>query len=110
MPLLSNPKEGRRAPREEVCYRCEIGGPALPAMKGLIVNISSHGCMIRCAKDAQTGLRVSFRLPVIGACEGLIVWAIGGRIGVEFDHAIATEPYLAMIGAMSRSGDEMGLY
>jgi len=110
MPFSSNPKEGRRAPREEVCYRCQISAPALPATAALIVNISPYGCMVRCSKDVQTGTRVSFKLPVIGPCEGLIVWAIGGRLGLEYDSPIPLQPYLAMLGEMSRSGDEMGLY
>lgn len=110
MPLLPKPKEGRRAPREEVCYRCQIGGQTLSPTTALIVNISPYGCMIRCNKDVQSGTALRFTLPVIGACEGQIVWAIGGRLGFEFKSPLPLDPYLAMLAEISRSGDELGLY
>lgn len=110
MSLAQNPREMRRVSREEVCYRCEIAGPDFGPASALIVNISPLGCMIRCSKEVRPDMVVSFILPIAGRCEARIVWAIGGRIGLEFSRPIDVDPYLAMLDHLRRPGDEMGIY
>ncbi len=104
------PEEGRRATREEVCYRCEVSVPHRAPVAGLIVNISPFGCMLRCTESIACGATVAFELPRLGRWQGLVIWSVGGRLGVEFDRDIALEPYLAILGDLRRPGDEMGIY
>jgi len=110
MPLAHRPKDMRRFSREEVCFRCEITGPDFGSAFGLIVNVSPLGCMIRCSQDAKPDTAVSFALPIAGRIQARIVWAIGGRMGLEFDEEIDAAPYLAMLEQLRRPGDEMGSY
>ncbi len=110
MPLAKRQREMRRFSREEVCFRCEIAGPQFEAAAALLVNISPLGCMIRCSREVAPGTRVGFVLPLAGRIEARIVWAIGGRMGLEFDEEIDAEPYLGMLDKLRRPGDEMGIY
>ncbi len=110
MPLAHRPKDMRRFAREEVCFRCEFTGPDFGPVNALIVNISPLGCMLRCSKPVTTGMPVSFVLPAAGRIQARIVWAIGGRMGLEFDEEIYAAPYLAMLDQLHRPGDEMGIY
>ncbi len=84
MSIAPRTKDKRRFSREDVCFRCEIAGPDFEPAHALIVNISPMGCMIRCSREAEPDTFVSFTLPHAGRIEGRIVWAIGGRMGVEF--------------------------
>jgi hypothetical protein len=104
------PSDARRAVRHEVCYRCEMSGIDFPAASGLIVNLSAQGCMIRCSQDAPCGTALRFALPILGQWQGTVVWAIGGRIGVEFDQHIPLQSYLPVLDQMMRPNDEMGVY
>lgn len=105
-----NPQDSRRSARLEICYRCEIDGPGFAPLSALIVNISPHGCMIRCAREAPRDMLLEFTLPVIGAWSGRVIWAIGARMGLEFDQEISLDAYLPMLEQMSRPNDEMGVY
>jgi hypothetical protein len=110
MSLAYRPQDKRRFSREEVCFRCEIAGQDFGPVSGLIVNISPLGCMLRCSAPVQRGISVHFTLPVAGRIDGRIVWAVGGRMGLEFDEEIDAPPYLAMLDQLRRPGDEMGIY
>lgn len=103
-------EEARRARRVEVCYRCEISGPGLVAVPGLIVNISPIGCMIRCTAEVMPDTTVSFVLPVLGTWRGRIAWAIGARIGIAFDETIAETPFEVMLGHMSGPDSAMDIF
>jgi hypothetical protein len=110
MSLAPRSKDMRRFQREDVCFRCEIAGPDLEPASALIVNISPLGCMLRCSKNVKTGAPVAFTLPSAGHIDARIVWAIGGRMGLEFNEEIDAKPYLAMLDQLHRPGDEMGDY
>lgn len=110
MPLAYRSQDKRRFSREEVCFRCEFAGPDFGPVIGLIVNISPLGCMVRCSAPVPSDARVQFALPVAGHIDGRVVWAVGGRMGIEFDEEIDAAPYLAMLDQLRRPGDEMGIY
>ncbi len=110
MSIAPRTKDKRRFSREDVCFRCEIAGPDFEPAHALIVNISPMGCMIRCSREAEPDPFVSFTLPHAGRIEGRIVWAIGGRMGVEFAEEIEAGAYLPMLPHLHRPGDEMGTY
>jgi hypothetical protein len=110
MSVAHRPREMRRFSREEVCCRIEIHGPDFGPVNALIVNISPLGCMLRCSLPVQSGTRIHFNLPLAGRIEATIVWAIGGRMGLEFSEEVDAPPYLAMLDQLKRPGDEMGIY
>ncbi|MBO9576205.1 MAG: PilZ domain-containing protein [Sphingobium sp.] len=110
MPAALNPKEMRRAVRQDVCYRCEMAVDSVNQISALMVNISPLGCLMRCSKDIPQGTILSFALPLVGRCEARVVWAMGGRIGMEFTKTIESHPYLAMLEHLNRPSDEMGIY
>lgn len=110
MSLAPRPRDMRRAARHDVCYRCEIAGAPFGPVHALIVNVSPLGCMMRCSKAEPTSSPVHFTLPVAGRCEAQIVWAMGGRIGLEFLQPIDADVYLAMLENLDLPGDEMGIY
>lgn len=110
MSLAQRTKEMRRFTREEVCFRVEITGIGDEPVFGLIVNISPLGCMIRCSQDVVPNTPVSFALPLAGQIRARIVWAMGGRMGLEFEEEVDAEPYLGMLDKLRRPADEMGIY
>lgn len=110
MSLARRPRDMRRFHREEVCFRIEIAGPDLNPASALIVNISPLGCLLRCSQPLQPDAELYFSLPLAGRIEARVVWAMGGRIGLEFREEIDAKPYLAMLEKLHRPGDEMGIY
>ncbi len=110
MSLAPRSKDKRRFSREDVCFGCEIAGPDFEPANALIVNISPLGCMLRCSREVEPDTFVSFNLPCAGRIEARIVWAIGGRMGVEFAEEIDAAAYLPMLPQLHRPGDEMGIY
>ena len=110
MPLATRPQEMRRAERHEVCFRCEIVGAGSGQVRGLMVDISPLGCMMRSSHPFTQDTLVSFVLPQYGKCEARIVWAIGGRVGMEFIRPIDAAPFLAMLAHLVRPGDELDIY
>ena len=110
MSLATRPQEMRRAERHEVCYRCEIAGEGPDIARGLMVDISALGCMMRSSHSFIQGTLVSFALPVLGKCQARVVWAIGGRVGMEFLRPIDATPFLAMLPHLVRHGDALDIY
>ncbi len=91
----------RRDPREEVQFRaraaCSTGRP----IDLLVVNVSARGLMARCADDRlQRGDRLRVRLPEAGFLDAEIRWALGGRLGCEFDRVIDLASYMRMLAAV----------
>lgn len=108
MPQARRPKDARQSERQQVCYRSEISGPDFAPVDALFVNLSPQGCMIRCMREAPCGTALSFTLPELGAWQGTVVWAIGARMGIEFDREIPVDAYFPVLDQMMRPGDEMG--
>jgi hypothetical protein len=110
MSLAPRPQEMRRAERHEVCYRCEIADAGPKRVSALMVDISALGCMMRSSHPFAQGAVLSFPLPRYGKCEARVVWAIGGRVGLEFIKPIDAAPFLAMLTHLVRPGDELDIY
>lgn len=68
----------------------EAGGPAVRVK---VRNLSSGGMMVEGDVRAKRGARVAADLRNIGPVAGTVVWALGRRLGVEFDDPI--DPKLA---------------
>jgi hypothetical protein len=93
----------RRDEREEVHYRARAFGPDARQLNFLIVNISAHGLMARCDSDLKTGDRIRVVLPIAGPVVAEIRWALGGRIGCQFEHAIDLASYYELLSMMLKS-------
>lgn len=63
----------------------------------VVVNISPNGLMARCDERVEAGTRVHVRLPGIGPVLAEVRWALGGRIGCEFQQSIAPAAYYALL-------------
>jgi hypothetical protein len=88
----------RREERHEVHHRTRAvrsGGD--DALHLTIVNISPNGLMARCDEQVDPGMRLHIRLPDVGAVHAEVRWALGGRIGCEFQHSIPPAAYYALL-------------
>ena len=95
-------KEARRAPRVAVSYRTQAYGPRLERVDAWLVDISQNGCMIRCEADIVTEDLVTITLPLVSKWVGRVVWALGGRVGMEFVMPLPAEGYNSMLGEMNQ--------
>lgn len=92
--------DGRSINRDEVQHRARAIGPGAASLALLVVNISEDGLMARCEAVLQPGDVISIDLPDIGRMDAQIRWALGGRIGCQFEQRIAPDAYGTMLTAM----------
>lgn len=95
-------KDLRRDQREEVHHRTRGTGPDGRSVTLLLVNISAGGLMARCEAAYRPGDRIDVRLPVVGTAVAEVRWALGGRIGCQFDRTIPLADYLPMLAELTR--------
>ncbi|WP_448664837.1 PilZ domain-containing protein [Sphingomonas sp. CJ20] len=96
----SSAVEIRRDAREDVHYRARAMGPDGAARTLLVVNISAHGMMVRSDDGFAIGDRIRVTLPVIGSTIAEVRWALGGRIGCQFDPALDLAGYYEMVAVL----------
>lgn len=95
--------EIRREDRDEVHVRARgVSGTGEP-LRLLIVNISSHGLMARCEQPVAQGDRVTITLPIVGRKTGEVRWALGGRMGVQFEQAVGRASYYELIAHLLKA-------
>jgi hypothetical protein len=70
----------------------------------LIVNLSPHGLMARCDSTVTVDDRIQISLPIIGLTSGHIRWALGGRIGCQFDYPIDLASYYELVAILVKAG------
>ena len=92
--------EERREDRDEVHYRARGTGPDGRPINLLIVNLSPHGLMARCESALEAGQRIRVTLPVAGQVVAEVRWALGGRIGCQFERAIDLATYYDALAAV----------
>lgn len=95
--------EIRREDRDDIHYRARAFGPDAKPLTVLIVNISPHGLMARCEGNFETGQRIRITLPVIGVVVAEIRWALGGRLGCQFDPALDLASYYDMLAVVLKA-------
>jgi hypothetical protein len=83
----------RRVERDEVFHRTTVSIEGRAPARALMVDISPLGCMIRCEAEADRSQRITIALPGMGDVEGVVAWAIMGRIGIEFTHPVSGDAY-----------------
>lgn len=92
--------EKRSAPREEVSYRTRARRPNGLHVPVQIVNVSASGFMARTDEDLEPGQRLYLKLPSVGAMTADVRWALGGRIGCQFETPVSMVPYLEMLAGL----------
>ena len=97
-------RDARAAARDEVMHRTRAVTADSATMKLVIVNISASGLMARCDTDPIVGDGLRVHLPILGEVPAVVRWALGGRIGCEFDRTIPLAEYYGMLSTMLRAG------
>lgn len=90
----------RISPRSDIYCRIPFTLPDGRQEMGTCVNISADGLLMRFERGLDIGDLVVFRMPIIGRVAAKVVWSLGGKTGLQFDHMIAVEDYLPMVRAM----------
>lgn len=89
--------DGRRETREEVHFHARaFDGDGQPVTL-LVVNLSQHGLMARCNEDHSVGERMRIMLPQLGTVASEVRWALGGRVGIQFDRALEPASYYILL-------------
>jgi PilZ domain len=94
--------DNRLIDRDEVHYRARAYGPDARQLTFLVVNISPHGLMARCDGMFEPGDRLRVQLPKVGVVAAEVRWALGGRLGCQFDPAIDLAGYYEMLATIVR--------
>lgn len=94
--------DDRIEPREEVYHRTRATFADRRQVPVLIVNISTSGLMLRSDAPVGVGERIGVWLPGMGEMIATVRWALGGRIGCQFETPIMASRYHAVLGALSR--------
>ncbi|HTG38585.1 MAG TPA: PilZ domain-containing protein [Sphingomonas sp.] len=92
----------RAEDRDEVHFRARAFGPDARALSPVIVNLSPHGLMARCEGAFAAGDRLRVTLPVVGVVVAEIRWALGGRIGCQFEQGIDRASYYELLSSVMR--------
>ncbi|WP_342658850.1 PilZ domain-containing protein [Sphingomonas sp. NY01] len=99
----ANNHEDRGEPRHEVFYRTSAVAADGSRIAIVIVNVSGGGLMARCIDTLNVGDRIDVQLPVLGSATAEIRWALGGRIGCQFDRPVPTHSYFPFLSALRGS-------
>ena len=94
--------EIRREDREEVHHRTRCIHHDGRTLQLLVVNISPHGFMARCEAPIADGDGLRVTLPGVGVVPATVRWALGGRIGCQFDRPIALAHYYELLAIVLR--------
>lgn len=88
---------GRREDRDDVHYRTVARGSDGRPVPMLVVNISPNGLMARCDAAVVAEELLAITLPDLPHARATVRWALGGRIGCEFDQPLSPRAHLAML-------------
>lgn len=89
--------DNRCVDRDEVFHRARGHAADGRMLALLIVNISPHGLMARCETELAPDDRVRIALPAVGITQARVRWALGGRMGCEFERAVPLAGYYELL-------------
>jgi len=92
----------RRELRDQVHHRARATAADGRMLQLLVVNISPHGLMARCEAPLADGETVRITLPGVGQVPAHVRWALGGRLGCQFDRPIPLAHYYELLAIMLR--------
>lgn len=94
--------DARGESRDEVFHHASARPDGGAPFSLLIVNTSPSGLMARCDGGMAPGTALSVMLPVTGRVRATVRWALGGRIGCQFEQSIPPQFYYEMLAALRR--------
>ncbi|URW77129.1 PilZ domain-containing protein [Sphingomonas donggukensis] len=94
--------DDRREDRDEVHYRTRAIHADGRSLQLLVVNISPHGFMARCESPLADGDAVRVMLPGLNNRAAKVRWALGGRIGAQFDSPVPLAHYYELLAILMR--------
>ncbi len=100
--LIRGTLDDRIEPREEVYHRTRATLADRRQLSVLVVNISASGLMLRSDATVAVGEWIKVWLPGVGETPAAVRWALGGRIGCQFEHPIAATSYHSVLSQLSR--------
>ena len=92
-------REMRIVQRDEVDFCTPMRRPKGPAKDARVVNLSTHGFMVRSDDEFEQGERILVDLPVVGETMAKVAWALGGRVGGQFVIPIPPGRYAELLAA-----------
>lgn len=92
--------EVRREDRDEVHHRTRATHQDGRMLQLLLVNISPHGFMARCEAPVADGDTLRIALPGVGQVPSHVRWALGGRIGCQFERPIGLAHYYELLAIL----------
>ncbi|MBM3928781.1 MAG: PilZ domain-containing protein [Sphingomonadales bacterium] len=94
--------DDRREDRDAVHHRARATHADGRVLQLLVVNISPNGFMARSDAAMAEGDRLRIALPGVGMAPAEVRWALGGRIGCQFDQPIRLGDYYELLAALMR--------
>ncbi len=92
----------RREDRDEVHYRTRAVHADGRPLQVLVVNLSPHGFMARCEARMADADLIRITLPGVGQLATHVRWALGGRIGCQFERPISLAHYYELLAIVLR--------
>ena len=92
-------RDMRKVDRDEVDFTAPLRRLKGRPMDARIVNLSTHGFMIRIDGEFDQGEQILVDLPVVGETMAKVAWALGGRIGGQFVIPIQPGRYTELLVA-----------
>ena len=99
---LSWASEDRSEGRDAVHHRTRAHHPDGRLLPLVVVNTSAGGLMARCETRVEPGDRLRIDLPVVGAVQAEVRWALGGRIGCRFLATLGLGQYYELLATLRR--------
>jgi hypothetical protein len=92
-------RDMRKVERDEVDFNATLRRLKGRPMDAHVVNLSTHGFMIRIDGEFEQGEQILVDLPVVGETMAKVAWALGGRIGGQFFIPIQPGRYTELLVA-----------
>jgi hypothetical protein len=96
----SDYNDQRRSERDEVFLRTVLAVGKKSGVSAQLVNLSSHGCMVRTAESIPANAQIRILLPFAGEVAAIVVWSLGGRIGCSFEIPFEDKEYPKVLAAI----------
>ena len=100
---MSRAEDGRSEGRDEVLHRTRATTIDGRDLSVVIVNLSPGGLMARSERPLEKGERVRVSLPVVGPVWAEVRWALGGRVGCQFERPVPGEFYPRLLKTVGRA-------
>lgn len=91
----------RRDVRVMITYRTTIMPHGAAPTGAVALNLSRFGVLLSCTTPPESGQAILVRLPFAGDVPAEIVWAMGERIGCQFDRPFALDDYHLIVAGLA---------